>query len=247
MLIQYSCTSSHVTVSKMNRNNCTILCYLILFLIICNAYIYDLPDINTAITSFRSNQLLIEQFVGTRPILAYAIYVAIYSLACLLLLPGTAFITLSAGLLFGTSVGFLLAILASTTGATITLVIYRNFLSTYFQRTKENILASASQYFLLDKPISLMFLRLIPLIPFNALNIAMTLTTISKRAFFIYTFIGMIPATYVVVNIGDKLEHIDSASDLLEGKFIFSLSLLGILLLAGLIIKNKISKKPSKS
>ena len=230
----------------MNRNNFTILCYLILFLVMCGAYIYGLPDVNRVITSFRSNQLLIEQFVATRPILSYAIYMVTYSLSCLLLLPGTAFITLSAGLLFGTSIGFLLAILGSTTGASITLIVYRNFLSTYFQRTKENILANASQYFLLDKPVSLLFLRLIPLIPFNALNIAMTLTTISKRAFFIYTFVGMIPATYVVVNIGDKLEHINSTSDLLEGKFIFSLSLLGILLLAGLITKNKLVKKPSK-
>lgn len=231
----------------MNRNNFTILCYLILFLFICNAYIYGLPDVNRVITSFRSNQLVIEQFVATRPILSYVIYIVTYSLASLLLLPGTAFITLSAGLLFGTSVGFLLAILGSTTGASITLIVYRNFLSTYFQRTKENILANTSQYFLLDKPTSLLFLRLIPVIPFNALNIAMTLTTISKRAFFIYTFVGMIPATYVVVNIGDKLEHIDSTSDLLDGKFIFSLSLLGILLLASLIIKNKLVKKPSKS
>lgn len=231
----------------MNRNNFTILCYLILFLFICNAYIYGLPDVNRVITSFRSNQLVIEQFVATRPILSYVIYIVTYSLASLLLLPGTAFITLSAGLLFGTSVGFLLAILGSTTGASITLIVYRNFLSTYFQRTKENILANTSQYFLLDKPTSLLFLRLIPVIPFNALNIAMTLTTISKRAFFIYTFVGMIPATYVVVNIGDKLEHIDSTSDLLDGKFIFSLSLLSILLLASLIIKNKLVKKPSKS
>lgn len=231
----------------MNRNNFTILCYLILFLFICNAYICGLPDVNRVITSFRSNQLVIEQFVATRPILSYVIYIVTYSLASLLLLPGTAFITLSAGLLFGTSVGFLLAILGSTTGASITLIVYRNFLSTYFQRTKENILANTSQYFLLDKPTSLLFLRLIPVIPFNALNIAMTLTTISKRAFFIYTFVGMIPATYVVVNIGDKLEHIDSTSDLLDGKFIFSLSLLGILLLASLIIKNKLVKKPSKS
>lgn len=246
-MIQYFCTPSQVTVSKMNRNNFTILCYLILFLVICSAYIYGLPDVNRIITSFRSNQLLIEQFVATRPILSYTIYIIAYSLASLLLLPGTAFITLSAGLLFGTSVGFLLAILGSTTGASITLIVYRNFLSTYFQRTKENILANASQYFLLHKPVSLLFLRLIPLIPFNALNIAMTLTTISKRAYFIYTFVGMIPATYVVVNIGDKLEHIDSTSDLLEGKFIFSLSLLGILLLAGLITKNTLIKKPSKS
>ncbi len=246
-MIQYFCTPSQVTVSGMNRNNFTILCYLILFLFICNAYIYGLPDVNRVITSFRSNQLVIEQFVATRPILSYVIYIVTYSLASLLLLPGTAFITLSAGLLFGTSVGFLLAILGSTTGASITLIVYRNFLSTYFQRTKENILANTSQYFLLDKPTSLLFLRLIPVIPFNALNIAMTLTTISKRAFFIYTFVGMIPATYVVVNIGDKLEHIDSTSDLLDGKFIFSLSLLGILLLASLIIKNKLVKKPSKS
>jgi hypothetical protein len=57
----------------------------------------------------------------------------------------------------------------------------------------------------------------------------------------------MIPATYIVVNIGDKLERLDSASDLLDGRFIFSLSLLGGLLLAGLIVKNRLNKKSAGS
>ncbi len=232
-------------VHKMGNKNFTILCYLILFLAIFSVYMHGLPEIKEAITFFRSNQLLIEEFVKTRPILSYALYVVFYVLACLLLLPGTALMTLAAGLLFGTSVGLLLAIVASTTGATLTLIIYRNFFNTFFQRKKENILATASRYFPVNKPISLMFLRLIPLIPFNGLNMAMTLTTISKRDFFTYTLIGMTPATYIVVNIGDKLESINSTSDLLEGRFILSLSLLGCLLLVGLIIKSTLSKKPT--
>lgn len=231
----------------MGHKNFTILWYLILFLAICNVYVYGLPDLTEAITSFKSNQLLLEEFVETRPILSYVIYVVCYAFASVLLLPGTALITLSAGLLFGTTVGLLLALLASTSGATLAFIVYRNFFNTYFQRAKENVLASASRYFPLDNPISLLFLRLIPLIPFNALNVAMTLTTISKKDFFTYTFIGMIPAAYVVVNLGDKLESIDSTSDLLDGDFILSLSLLGGLLLAGLIVKSKLSKKQSES
>ena len=159
------------------------------------------------------------------------------------MVPGTILLTLVAGILFGTAGGVLIAILASTTGATLTLIIYRNFFKAFNTTLKKQAIGKASRYFPLNRPISLLFLRLIPLIPFNALNIAMSLTKIKKTHYFLYSLLGMLPATYVVVNLGEQIENVHTSADLMDTRFILSFSLLGALLIGSLIAKKILDRK----
>jgi len=66
--------------------------------------------------------------------------------------------------------------------------------------------------------ITILFLRLVPLFPFNGLNFALGLTKVRFKDFLLATLIGIIPGSFVLVNIGAN------ATDLRSPKlFIFIL------------------------
>jgi uncharacterized membrane protein YdjX (TVP38/TMEM64 family) len=50
----------------------------------------------------------------------------------------------------------------------------------------------------------MLFLRLVPLFPFNGLNFALGLTRIKFRDYLFGTVIGIIPGTYVFASIGSS-------------------------------------------
>ncbi len=220
-----------------------ILGFFTLFLLIFSIYSSDFLEARLTIENLKTNQLFLDNFVVDHTAKAIFAYIFCYVIICVLLLPGAALLTLAAGSLFGTAQGFFIAIFSSTIGATLTLVVYRNFFATFLQGTKKAAIVKISKFFSLDKPISLLYLRLIPLIPFNALNMAMSLTEISKKHFFFHSFAGMLPATYIVVRLGNDINSVRRMTDILDWKFLISFSLLGALLLGGLIAKNILLKK----
>lgn len=217
--------------------------FFTLFLLIFSIYSSDFLEAGLTIENLKTSQLFLENFVANHTVKAIFAYIFCYVVMCVLLLPGAALLTLAAGSLFGTTQGFFIAVFSSTIGATLALVVYRNFFATFLQGTKKASIVKISKFFSLDKPISLLYLRLIPLIPFNALNIAMSLTEISKKHFFFHSFVGMLPATYIVVRLGNDINSVRRMADILDWKFLISFSLLGALLLGGLIAKNILLKK----
>ena len=83
----------------------------------------------------------------------------------------------------------------------------------------------------------LLFLRLVPLFPFFLVNLAPAFTNIRLGTFVLGTFIGIIPATFVYVNLGETLGRIDSLSGLVSIETIGAFVLLGILALVPVFIK----------
>src|SRR5215471_16906639 len=67
--------------------------------------------------SLARHQAALAGWVGSHPVLAPLLYVAIYAGAVLLSLPEAAVLTVAAGLLFGTLSGGILAVLGSWAGA----------------------------------------------------------------------------------------------------------------------------------
>jgi uncharacterized membrane protein YdjX (TVP38/TMEM64 family) len=71
-------------------------------------------------------------------------------------------------------------------------------------------------------------LRLIPLIPFEAINFTMGVTPMPLRTFYWVSQAGMLPATIVFVNAGRELSHIESAAGILSPSLIISFTLIAI-------------------
>jgi uncharacterized membrane protein YdjX (TVP38/TMEM64 family) len=71
-------------------------------------------------------------------------------------------------------------------------------------------------------------LRLIPLIPFEAINFTMGVSSMPLRTFYWVSQAGMLPAAIVFVNAGRELSRIESASDILSPALIISFTLIAI-------------------
>lgn len=175
----------------------------------------------------------IQDWVNGFGVWAPIAYVAAYVLGSVIFLPGTIF-TLAAGVLFGTLQGFFLVLIAATLGATVSFVITRFFGTSFVTKIVEKKFQSV---FKLNKRLAtrgfatVLFLRLIPLFPFNGLNFALGLTRVRIRDYILATFVGIMPGSFVLVYLGE------SAAALSPIKIAIALALFVVLLVIINIVK----------
>lgn len=147
-------------------------------------------------------------------------------------IPSGAILSLTMGLLFGRWLGTLVTVIASTLGALLAFLAAR-FVFADLARAK------LSQSPLAEKIVKgfegdafryLLFLRLVPFFPFWLVNLAPAVTNISTRTYFLATAIGVIPGSFVYVNLGQALSEISDIKDVWSPEVMLSLTLLGLLI-----------------
>ncbi|VAX19385.1 hypothetical protein MNBD_NITROSPINAE02-1669 [hydrothermal vent metagenome] len=170
-------------------------------------------------------------------------FVAIYAIATIIGVPGT-ILTIIGGVIFGSILGTISVVAGATIGACGAFFVSR-FLARDFVAEK----FMEKQWFKkLDKGIEdqglyyILFIRLVPLFPFNGINFASGLTSVKFRDYFIGTAVGIIPASFVFVNAASKASDAASKGEASPGLFI-SLALLGLLTLAPVAYKKYKSTK----
>jgi uncharacterized membrane protein YdjX (TVP38/TMEM64 family) len=67
-----------------------------------------------------------------------------------------------------------------------------------------------------------------PYVPYFLINLALGLTPMRVATFAAVTCLGMLPATFVIVNAGTELGRLERPQDALSPAFVFSLALLGL-------------------
>jgi uncharacterized membrane protein YdjX (TVP38/TMEM64 family) len=68
---------------------------------------------------------------------------------------------------------------------------------------------------------------LVPIFPFFLVNIVPALFGMSVGAYCLVTLVGIIPGTFVFVNLGQRLGEISTLSDLVSMQMLLALALLG--------------------
>jgi uncharacterized membrane protein YdjX (TVP38/TMEM64 family) len=156
-------------------------------------------------------------------------------------IPGGAILSLTMGLLFGRWLGTLVTVIASTLGALLVFLAAR-FVFADLARAKLSKSPMATKIvkgFEGDAFRYLLFLRLVPLFPFWLVNLAPAVTNITARTYFLATLIGVIPGSFVYVNLGQALGEISDIKDIWSPEVILSFTLLGLLIvLPALLLKN---------
>jgi len=160
--------------------------------------------------------------------LVIASYMAIYILVTALSLPGAAVLTLAGGALFGLLVGTIVVSFASTIGATLACFVSRFILRDWVQGKFGNKLSVINEGIEREGAFYLFTMRLIPAIPFFAINLVMGLTKIPLITFFWVSQIGMFAGTIVYINAGKELAKIDSLAGILSPGLIISFVILGV-------------------
>ncbi len=154
----------------------------------------------------------------------FAIYVAITALS----LPGAAIMTLAAGAGFGLVLGTIVVSLASTLGATLAMLVARYLLRGPIEARFGRRLVEVNKGIEREGGFYLFTLRLIPAIPFFALNLLMGLTRMKTWTFFWVSQVGMFAGTVAYVYAGTEIAKIDSLGSILSPGLIGAFVLLGI-------------------
>ena len=132
------------------------------------------------------------------------------------------------GALFGILIGTILVSFSSSIGASIAFLSARFLLSDWVQDKYKEKLITINNGIEKQGAYYLFTLRLIPLIPFFVINLAMGLTKMPLKVFYLVSQIGMLPATILYVNAGKELGKLESLSGILSPGLIVSFVILGV-------------------
>ena len=187
-------------------------------------------DVNQyfSLDRIKEERALIENYVAEHPFASGILYFGLYVFLTSLAFPGALVMTVLGGALFGFWVALVLVSFASTIGATLSMLIARFILQDAIQERYRDELKRLNQGIRKEGGMYLFALRLVPIIPFFIINVAMGMTKIKVSTFFIASQLGMLAGTAVYVNAGKQLGQINNLSDVLTLEIGLAFSLLGI-------------------
>tara|TARA_B100000989_G_C19468600_1_gene439585 strand:- start:34 stop:777 length:744 start_codon:yes stop_codon:yes gene_type:complete len=149
----------------------------------------------------------ISHFINQNYAASYFGFGLFYTAVVTFSLPIASFLTLAAGALLGwPSIG--LIVLAATAGASLLFIaargLFRDVLRArsrpFFDKLEAGFTQNAFGY--------LLFLRLLPVVPFWAVNILPAFSSMRLAQFICATAIGIIPGTSLYVSVGRGFDHI---------------------------------------
>jgi len=137
------------------------------------------------------------------------LYLLIYSIAPVFFVPGW-IISIAGGLAFGALWGTVLTVVGATIGATLAFLVARHLGRDFVARLLKGKWAALDDQTATHGFQVIFFLRLIPLVPFNALDYIAGLSKVGVRDYILGTFLGIIPGTFAYVYLGSALTDIYS-------------------------------------
>jgi uncharacterized membrane protein YdjX (TVP38/TMEM64 family) len=148
----------------------------------------------------------IASAIGTVRGAAWApvVFVIVYATATALALPGSA-LTITGGALFGFGFGALLNSIGANIGANAAFLLAKALGREGVERLGGKRIEGLNRATVKHGLFGLLILRLVPLVPFNALNFGSGLTGLKWRDYAIATVVGILPGTLVYTFFADAL------------------------------------------
>ena len=177
--------------------------------------------------------------------LSALVYVAAYVLNTISVVPPIAPLSLAAGLAFGTAWGAILLFIAAMIGTSLTFVISRFFGRGLVEKALKGKFGKLDQKLEENGFLTVLFFRVIPLVPYEVLNYACGLSRIKFRDYFLATVLGLIPGVVVASFFGGSLGEIETIRDVFTPKFMIAIGLMALIIAVPTIyqaIKNKKNK-----
>ncbi len=181
-----------------------------------------------SVENVKANRDALLRFTDQHFAAALALAVAGYAGAVAFSLPVGTVLTLTMGFLFGRWVGTAVTVVAATSGATAVFLAARYLFAEAAQRRMGELGGKINAGFTANAFNYLLFLRLVPVFPFFLVNLAPAFTDIKVRTFVLATLVGIVPGSFVYVNLGQALGRIDSTHDLVAPEILGAFVLLGL-------------------
>ncbi|KAK4741059.1 hypothetical protein SAY87_024647 [Trapa incisa] len=204
--------------------------------------VYDKLKLPRSISDLRTLKDHLITYAEDYPAQFILGYCSTYIFMQTFMIPGTIFMSLLAGALFGVIRGLFLVVFNATAGACSCyflskligrpLVIWLwpeklRFFQAEIAKRREKLL----NYML--------FLRVTPTLPNLFINLASPIVDVPFHVFFSATLIGLLPAAYITVRAGLALGDLKSVKDLYDFKTLFVLFLIGSLIILPTVLKRK--------
>ena len=151
------------------------------------------------------------------------IHVFLYAANTITLLPPIAVLSLTAGLAFGPVIGFFCILTGATIGTTATFWISRRLGRGFVERRLKGRFKSLDEKLEKNGFVTVLFFRLVPVVPYEVLNYTCGLSRIRFRDYGLATFLGILPGAAVSAYFGDSLTQPFSS------KFVIGVTALAIL------------------
>lgn len=220
---------------------------MVVVVIICLFAVYEILNLGQYLTlsHIKASREKLALLYSEHRILVIAVYMLIYILYSSLPLPGAEILSIAGGVLFGVWAGTIIVSFSSSIGATLACLISRFLLRDCLQSRFGDWVSTINRGIERDGAFYLFSLRLIPVIPYFAVNLVMGLSRMPLKTYYLVSQIGMIPATFLFVNAGKELTRINSPSDVLSPRLLLSLVLIGLFPLVAkkLLILYKLNRK----
>ncbi len=181
------------------------------------------------LAEIKMRQAQLEGIYRENPVEFVAGFSLLYISMAAAAIPGATVLTLLAGFIFGFWSGLVIVSITSTVGATCAFLASRFLFRDFVQRRFSTRLKKIDEGIQREGGLYLLTLRLLPVVPFFLINLAMGLTPIRTVTFFFVSQIGMLPATAAYVNAGTQLSQINSLQEILSPHLFISFILIGLL------------------
>jgi len=205
-----------------------------LFLIAAAVAWFFLKDMVT-LEALQEGKASLKAFVDFHYNVALLIYIAVYSLSAAVAFPLGGVFVIASGFLFGTITGALATVLASTLGGIVVFLIARYGFKDWIEEHHGKYLAPIEKE-VSDHPISyLLFLRLMPIMPYLVINVVAALVNVRLSTFIWTTALGLLPGAFLLALAGQEISRIAETGEILTSSIILILFLLALVSLMPLV------------
>ena len=193
--------------------------------------------------SLKAHRVELQDFVARNLIFAVLIYVAGYALLTAASLPIATLVTLVGGFLFGAVAGTALTVVGATAGATVVFLVARTAFGDALRLRARPYIGRMEAGFARNAFSYMLFLRLMPIFPFFAVNIVPAFLGVKTRTYVATTFLGIIPGTAVYNIVGAGLGSIFDSGEaftlagVVTPEIVIGLAGLALLALAPVLVR----------
>lgn len=151
----------------------------------------------------------VEAAVNRAGIAAPLVFVLLYATLTVAFFPASVLTGVS-GVLFGTALGTVLSVTSATTGATLSFLLARRLGREQIERIAGERIGRLDRWLERRGFLAVLYVRLMPVMPFNALNYASGVTGVRLRDYVLGTAIGIVPGAFAYAALGGSLDDLTS-------------------------------------
>ncbi len=205
----------------------------------------DMGD-NLTLSSVQASAASLKVRTDRHYLTAVIVFIAAYALLNLWI-PAAAVLTLLAGFLFGTIPATFYVVTAATLGALLGFWVSRHILGRWVQRRWHEQLVGLNKQIEKQGYIYLVFVRMIPMMPYNLINFLAGLSRVRPRTIAWTTALGSLPGIIVFSYAGRQLLTIQSVEDVMTPKVVGALSLLIVFAVTVIVLKIVMDRRRNNS